>query len=127
MIVGAYYVSAWIIVPFWIPLAKLTEGRVYSSGAQELGMGLFQFLPIAATAILAGIATGLLLEAERPVRWAIFAAAFVGLMAWSSTRWYAKPSASDLAIQSLRAAAASGITFFACRLAARRHESPRNA
>lgn len=124
MIVGAYYVSAWIIVPFWIPIAKLTEGHVYSAGAQELGMRLFQFLPIAATAVLAGVATGYLLESERPLRWAVFAAAFVGLMAWSSTHWYVKPSASDVAIQALRAAAAGAITFAACRLAARPRSAP---
>ncbi len=90
-------------------------------------MGAFHFLPVAATAILAGIATGALVETERPLAWAVFAAAFVGLMAWSSTRWYVKPSASDLAIQALRAVAAGALTFFACRLAARRREPPRTA
>ena len=120
VVVGAYYVSAWIVVPFWIPIAKLTEGRVYSPGPQELAMDLFHFLPIAATAILAGATTGLLFESDRPLRWAAFAAVFVGLMAWSATRWYVKPAASDLAIQGLRAVAASVLTFLACRFSARR-------
>ena len=120
VVVGAYYVSAWIVVPFWIPIAKLTEGRVYSPGPQELVMDLFHFLPIAATAILAGVAAGFLFESERPLWWAVFAGVFVGLMTWSSTHWYAKPSVSDLALQSLRALAAGSITFAACRLAGRR-------
>jgi hypothetical protein len=121
--VGAYYVSAWIVVPFWFPIAKLNEGHVYSGGLQELGMRLFEFLPVGATAVLAGVATGLLFESERPFRWAIFAGVFVGLMAWSSTRWFVKPLVSDLAIQGIRAFAAGAIAFAACRLAARRRGS----
>jgi putative Ca2+/H+ antiporter (TMEM165/GDT1 family) len=100
---------------------------MYSPGWTTFGMELFHFLPVGAAAIIAGIAAGLLLETERPVRWAVFAGAFVGLMAWSSTRWYVKPAASELAFQALRGVAAGALTFFACRLAARRREPPRDA
>jgi hypothetical protein len=121
-IVGAYYVSAWVLVPIWIPIAKLTEGRVYSTAGERFGMELFNFLLPGATAVLAGIAAGLLLETERPLAWTVFAALFVGLMVWSSTHWHIRPAAFDLGVQALRAAAAAALTFFACRLAARRRE-----
>lgn len=121
VLVGAYYVSAWVLIPLWIPLTKLVEGRVYPAGSQLLFWAeIFNMIPAACSAVLAGVVTGYFVETARPVTWAVVAGVFVGLCTWSSHHWYVAPTSSDLLKQGSEAAAVGTFAFMSCWMVQRR-------
>ena len=83
VIVGAYYVSSWILVPFgslW--LACLRE-RVYLPGEAGL-VEARNLIPVVISAVLAGVACGWFIETKRLLVWALACGVFVGVCKWSS-------------------------------------------
>jgi hypothetical protein len=123
LIVGAYYLAAWVMVPLWIPISRLAEGRVYHPGWESFWMDVFNMVPIALGSMLAGVTVGYFMETARPLVWAFAAGVFVGLCTWSSTHWHINPEASDLFAQGVRALVAAAIAFAACWFIERRRQS----
>jgi hypothetical protein len=114
VIVGGYYLASWVLVPLWIPIAKLAEGRVYHPGWESVVMNGFNLIPVACGAVLAGMATGCFLETEKPMVWAIRVGVFVGICNWSTARWYVTPSVADLLAQGARAVVTGSFAFASC-------------
>ena len=119
VMIGAYYLSSWLIVPLWVLISKLNEGRVYQGG-QTAMMHAFDIIPVAAGAALAGVIAGMFLETAKPLAWAAGVGAFVGACTWSSTRWYVTPTLKDLLPQIVGAMVAAGVAFVTCRAIERR-------
>ena len=123
LIVGGYYLSALVVVPFWVPIAKLAEGRVYYPGWQTFLMELFNAVPVLAGAALAGPLAGYFLETNRPALWTVCLGGFVALCNWSAHHWYVKPSFSDVAVQGTKAIVSGGLAAAACSLILKRRRS----
>jgi hypothetical protein len=120
VMVGGYYLASWVLVPFWIPIAKLAEGRVYQPGWESFVMNAFNTIPVACGAVLAGMASGYFLDTEKPTAWAIGVGVFVGICNWSTARWYVTPSVADLLAQGAHAAVTGSLAFAACWTVQRR-------
>ncbi len=123
VMIGAYYLASWLIIPFWLLISKLTEGRTYQGGWQTLVMHALNTIPVALGAALAGVAAGFCLETARPLAWAAGVGVFVGVCTWSATRWYVTPTLMDLLPQLAKALVAAGVAFAMCWAIERRRKA----
>ena len=114
VVVGAYYVSAWVVMPLWAPIAWMDHGRVYQAGSSLLLLSqAIRTIPILMSAILAGAAAGYFLVASRRASWLAVLGIFVAVCVWSSTRWYVRPSFEDLLWQGTKATVAGSLAVLA--------------
>jgi hypothetical protein len=95
VLVGAYYLSILVGMPFFILFAKLTEGHVYRGDIGSLVSTLVSAIPLAVDAALAGLMAGWLIESARPFRWALGFAGVLFLASLSSHHWKISPGLID--------------------------------
>jgi hypothetical protein len=122
IMVGAYYLAAWVLIPVWIPIANLNGGHVYQGSGIVL-LELVDDIPLLVGAALAGTMAGYFLETSRPLGWAAGVGIFIGLLNWSSVHWHIKPSFADLLRQGIRAVVVGGVACVMCWLVQRRRRS----
>ena len=104
IVVGAYYVAAWVVMPLWWPIMRMTEGRVFPEGSPELGLSeAIHAIPILVTAVLAGAAAGYFLVGSNRALWLTVVGLFLAVCVWSSARWYVRPSTSAMLWQGAKA------------------------
>ena len=104
VIVGAYYLAAWIVMPLWWPVMRMTEGRVFHEGSPELRLSeAIHAIPILVGAILAGAAAGYFLVGSNRALWLGVVGLFLAACVWSSARWYVRPSTSEMLWQGAKA------------------------
>ena len=96
VLVGAYYLSILLGMPFFVLFAKFEEGRVYQGDIGSLVGTLVNTIPFAVDAIIAGVMAGWLVEFKSPYRWAWTLGAFLFLSRISSHHWKRPPEAIDL-------------------------------
>lgn len=119
VIVGAYYVSSWILVPIWIPVARLFEKRVYLPGEAGL-VEARNLIPVVISAVLAGVACGWFIETKRLLVWALACGVFVGVCKWSSGYWYRPPSGAELIQKGVAACVVGVLACAACWVVGKR-------
>jgi hypothetical protein len=127
VIIGAYYLASWLVVPVWIPIANLREGHVYQTSGEFVLMHLFDAIPRLVGAGLTGLMTGYFLQTHRPLAWAVGVGVFVMLLDWSATQWQIKPSFSDLVPHGIRALVVGAVAFAVCWIIENRRRTSRQA
>jgi hypothetical protein len=101
VLIGAYYLSILVGMPFFILFAKLEEGHVYQGDIGSLVGTLVNTIPMAVDAIIAGVMAGWLVESRAAYRWAWGLGLFLFLASLSSHHWKRPPEAIEAVIVGL--------------------------
>jgi hypothetical protein len=101
---GAYYLSRWLGLPLAFAFGRLTQGFIYRGDFNTAVVGpLVMHLPWALVAPAAGATVVLLVESERPVRWAILPALLYALLSFLGYHWARPPVTLDRVAQTVGA------------------------
>jgi hypothetical protein len=99
VLAGGYYLSTWLVAPFWFLVGPWTNRGGHPIWVSTL-VGL---VPALIASAAAGFAVGVALETARPGVWALGFGALVAGMRWMSWRWHLPPDWTDRARQAIAA------------------------
>jgi hypothetical protein len=93
---GVYYISSWVAYPLDFVYWKLTDRIIYRGElAGMVGMPLVRTAVHALVAFGAGATVALLVDSERPLRWATFLAVLYIFFGTLGYHWARQPSFLD--------------------------------
>jgi len=125
---GACYLSGWLALPLEIGFGKLTQGAIYRGDfAGAVVMPLVVHLPEALVATAVGATVVWLVEADRPVVWAIFPALLYALSGFLGYHWARPPMLLDRVQQTVGSVFPALTCVVGGMVAGRRRASPRSA
>lgn len=97
---GIYIASWWVAYPLAFAYGKLTERITYHGGfSSSVVMPLVTTVPYALVAFSVGASVALLVDSERPFRWAIFPAALYIFFGTIGYHWARQPLLLDRVAQ----------------------------
>jgi hypothetical protein len=127
VLLGSYYLSFLLGMPFFIAFGKVAEGHVYSGDIGSLIGSLVWTIPFLVYAALAAVMSAWLVESAVAGRsaWGLAACFFVGSLA--GHHWHRPPTTIDLVGELLQAAIPASLVIPVFRVARRRFEHTTDA
>jgi hypothetical protein len=101
IVLGCYWLSMWVILPFAYVHGKITIGVIYSGYSGAMLMHIITAIPLALVSFGAGVLSKYVLEDSSKNRWILLLALLYAWGHFFGFHWAIKPELSDQALQFL--------------------------